>query len=502
MAQDTSERKRMEEKLRLQSAAFEAAAIGIVITDLEGTILWVNSAFTALTGYTAEEAAGRNPRVLKSGKHDQPFYRDLWDTILAGKVWHGELTNRRKDGTPYDEEMTITPVLDEAGTIRNFIAMKQDVTERKQAEEERKFRNAILATQMETSIDGILVIGRRNAEILSYNQRFIDMWKIPPAVIESGSDERALESVLSKLSDPEEFLQRVRHLYASRHETSQEEIALRDGRTLDRYSAPMFGSDGQYYGRIWYFRDITERKRAEEKLRLALADLGRSNKDLEQFAYVASHDLQEPLRMVSSYTQLLARRYQGQLDAAANEFIAYAVDGANRMQKLINDLLAYSRVGTRAKALAATDCTAVLDQALANLKAAIETSGAVVTHDPLPTVMHDNLLLVQLFQNLIGNAMKFHVEMPPRIHVSAGQKGDEWVFAVRDNGIGIDPQYAERIFTIFQRLHTREEYAGTGIGLAICKKIVERRGGRIWVESQPGRGSTFYFTIPVRVDAR
>jgi light-regulated signal transduction histidine kinase (bacteriophytochrome) len=244
-------------------------------------------------------------------------------------------------------------------------------------------------------------------------------------------------------------------------------------------------------------QDITERKRAEEKLKLTLADLERSNKELEQFAYVASHDLQEPLRMVSSYTQLLARRYQGQLDAAANEFIAYAVDGANRMQRLINDLLAYSRVGTRGKAIEPTDCAAVLDQALANLKAAIEKSGAVVTHDPLPTVMADDLQLVQLLQNLIGNAIKFHVEKPPCIHVSAEQKGNEWVFSVRDNGIGIDPQYAERIFVIFQRLHTREEYPGTGIGLAICKKIVERRGGRIWVESQPGIGSTFCFTIPI-----
>jgi PAS domain S-box-containing protein len=245
---------------------------------------------------------------------------------------------------------------------------------------------------------------------------------------------------------------------------------------------------------------LVKRAAAEEALLRRTEELARSNKDLEQFAYVASHDLQEPLRMVSSYTQLLARRYRGQLDAAANEFIAYAVDGASRMQKLIDDLLAYSRVGTRTQAFQPAGCTAVLDQALANLQAAIETSGTVVTHGPLPAVVHDNLLLVQLFQNLIGNAIKFHVKKPPRIHVSAEQKGEEWVFAVRDNGIGIDPQHAERIFTIFQRLHTGEEYPGTGIGLAICKKIVERRGGRIWVESQPGIGSTFYFTIPMGGD--
>ena len=241
--------------------------------------------------------------------------------------------------------------------------------------------------------------------------------------------------------------------------------------------------------------DISDRKREEKKAKLLLAELDRSNKELAQFAYVASHDLQEPLRMVSSYTQLLARRYKGRLDTNADEFIAYAVDGANRMQRLINDLLAYSRVSTLGKEFEPTDFTAILDVALANLKMAIEESGAVVTRGPLPIVMADKLQLGQLFQNLVGNAVKYHGEEAPRVHVSAEQKGNEWVFAVRDNGIGIDPQYAERVFVIFQRLHTREQYSGTGIGLAICKKIVERHGGRIWVESQLGSGSTFYFTI-------
>jgi len=312
------------------------------------------------------------------------------------------------------------------------------------------------------------------------------MWEIPPAAVESGFDQRALESVVSKLSDSEEFFRewstcmRAVTKLAGRKwpcETAELWIATR---------RPCSDPTGQYYGRIWYFRDITESKRAEEKLRLTCATWRALTKTWNSFAYVASHDLQEPLRMVSSYTQLLARRYQGQLDATADKYIHYAVDGAGRMQSLIEDLLAYSRVGTRAQGFAPADCTAVLGQALANLKAAIEQSGAVVTHDALPVVVHDQSLLVQLFQNLIGNAIKFHVAAPPRVHVSAEQKGGEWVVAVRDNGIGIDPQYAERIFTIFRRLHTNEEYAGTGIGLAICKKIVERRGGRIWVESQPG----------------
>ena len=241
--------------------------------------------------------------------------------------------------------------------------------------------------------------------------------------------------------------------------------------------------------------ELDERRRAEQRMAQYAAELARSNAELEQFAYVASHDLQEPLRMVASFTQLLARRYRGQLDKDADEFIGFAVDGATRMQSLINDLLAYSRVGTRGEPFAPTDCGAVLQMALDNLARSVQESGAVITHDPLPTVPGDEVQLTQLFQNLIANASKFGGRETPRIHVSAEKQGPQWVFVVRDNGIGIAPEQQERIFMIFQRLHHRSEYPGTGIGLAICKKIVERHGGRIWVESRPGEGATFYFSL-------
>ena len=236
---------------------------------------------------------------------------------------------------------------------------------------------------------------------------------------------------------------------------------------------------------------------ASQALEQSVAELTRSNADLQQFAYVASHDLQEPLRMVASFTQLLARRYHGKLDADADEFIGYAVEGANRMQQLIKDLLAYSRVTTQRASFKPMESDRALEAALTNLQMAIEKQQAVVTHDPLPTVVADGTQLAQLFQNLVSNAIKFRGDRPPRIHVSAVRHEHEWLFAVRDNGIGIDPQYADRIFIIFQRLHTSADYPGTGIGLALCKKIVERHGGRIWVDSQFGHGAIFYFTVPL-----
>jgi hypothetical protein len=230
--------------------------------------------------------------------------------------------------------------------------------------------------------------------------------------------------------------------------------------------------------------------------------MGRSNKDLQQFAYVASHDLQEPLRMVPSYVQLLQRRYQGKLDADADDFIGFAVDGATRMQHLIQGLLSYSRINTHGKPPSPTDIGEVLGQVTTNLRLAIDESNARITHESVPVVEADATQLVQLFQNLIANAIKFCSALPPQIHISAEKEDPYWVFSIRDNGIGLDPEFADRIFAIFQRLHSRKDYPGTGIGLAICKRIVERHGGTIWVTSAPGEGSTFCFTLPASEEYR
>jgi signal transduction histidine kinase len=279
--------------------------------------------------------------------------------------------------------------------------------------------------------------------------------------------------------------------------TDEVETKPLDQRVYENRYYPITDRDGDPIAACHIARDISERKRFEDILLRQSDELKRSNAELEQFAYVASHDLQEPLRMVASYMQLLAERYQGQLDVKADKYIGYAVDGARRMQALINDLLALSRVNSRGAEFTLTDCEGVIGRVLHDLDASIRASDALVECDALPTVTADERQLAQLFQNLLGNALKFRAEETPRVRLRAEQQQGVWLFSVQDNGIGIDPEHADKIFVLFQRLHSRQKYEGTGIGLAICKKIVERHGGRIWVESEPGKGSTFKFTLPV-----
>lgn len=320
-----------------------------------------------------------------------------------------------------------------------------------------------------------------------------------------GHEKKALLSMKEADLTPQTWRARVAKIVAEqvlplgRSEVFEKEYVRADGSRFPAELRTFLITDDSHnpIGMWSIVRDVTQRKQAEIERENAIKALKQSNEDLKQFAYVASHDLQEPLRMVSSYTQLLAERYEDQLDEKAHKFINYAVDGAARMQTLIRDLLAFSRVETRAQGFKAVDCQSALNIAIANLKTIIDETGTLVTTCDLPNIRADASQLTQLFQNLISNGIKFRKpSTPPHIHISAERVKDRWRFAVQDNGIGIDSKYKERVFVIFQRLHTRREYPGTGIGLAMCKRIVHRHGGRIWFESSPGKGATFYFSLP------
>jgi PAS domain S-box-containing protein len=486
------------ERFAYNRGLLEAAPDAMVVVSQSGEIVLVNRQAENQFGYRRDELVGQKmTNIIPVGFAERLIADGTRSAAeaLAQQIGTGiELSGRRKDGSEFPIEIMLSPLESAKGML--VTAAIRDISERKRAEEtlrtsEERLR-LIVSHAKDYAIlmldpEGLVVSWNEGAErIKGYKaeqiigQHFSRLY--PAEDISNGKPDFELAEA-TRVGRYEDEGWRIRQ-DGSRFLANDVTTALRDEI-----------GDLRGFGRIT--RDVTERKKAEEHLAETVADLERSNEELQQFANVASHDLQEPLRMVASYTQLLAKRYKGRLDPDADEFIMYAVDGCTRMQRLIEDLLTYSRAGITERSKNQISGENALNVALTNLQLTIEESGAVVTHDPLPAVAMHDAQLSQVFQNLVGNAIKYRGAEVPRIHVSAERSsGDEWTFSVQDNGLGIDRQYFHKIFILFQRLHGRNEFKGTGIGLSICKKIVERSGGKIWVESQPEQGSTFYFSLP------
>jgi PAS domain S-box-containing protein len=476
----------------------EAAPDAMVVVNQDGEIVLLNLQAEKQFGYYRDELVGQQVKnIIPEGFAERLIADGTRSAAeaLAQQIGTGiELSGRRKDGSEFPIEIMLSPLENAEGIL--VTAAIRDISVRKVAEERVVQMEARYRGLLEAAPDAMVIVNQAGDIVLLNLQ----------AEKQFGYHRDELVGRKVKNIIPEGFAER---LIADGTRSAAEALAQQIGTGIELSGrrkdgsefpieimlSPLENAEGILVTAA--IRDITERKKFEEHLVKSTEELKRSNDELQQFAYVASHDLQEPLRMVASYTQLLAKRYRGRLDSDANEFIDYAVDGCNRMQELIRDLLAYSRSGADDKALREISGETALKEALANLRATIEESGAVVTYDSLPAITSDDTQLALVFQNLVGNAIKYRGAEAPRVHISAAKNGGKvWTFSVRDNGLGIEPQYFERIFILFQRLHGRQEFNGTGIGLAICKKIVERLGGRIWVESQPDKGSIFYFSLP------
>jgi len=498
---DISVRRAADEHLAQMEGRYrgllEAAPDAMVVVNPAGEIVLLNLQAEKRFGYRRDELLGQKVKnIIPDGFAERLLSDGLRseEDALAQQIGTGiELTGRRKDGGEFPIELMLSPLESAEGIL--VTAAIRDISVRKDAEKHLAQMEGRYRGLLEAAPDAMVVVNQ-GGEIVLLNLQ---------AEKQFGYRRDELVGQNVKNIIPEGFAER---LLADGRRSAEDALAQQIGTGLElrgrrkdgsRFPielmlSPLGSAEGILVTAA--IRNISTRKKAEAHLLQKMEELNRSNEELGKFAYIASHDLQEPLRMVASYTQLLSRRYKGKLDSDADEFIAFAVDGASRMQRLIQDLLTYSRVGTKGKDLLDISSEDALQQALKNLRGAIEDSGALVTHDPLPKVLADEMQLIQLFQNLVGNAIKYQRPGVPHVHISVAMNDkNKWIFAVQDNGLGIDSQYFERIFGMFQRLHKREEFAGTGIGLAICKKIVERHGGNISVESQPGKGSTFRFAL-------
>jgi len=470
---------------QLQSIVDNAATV-ITVKHLDRRYALVNRRFEEVFHLERGAAFGKTDELLFTPERALAF-RNADDRVLLAEVAEQE------EMTLDDQQHTFLsvrfPIRDAENRMVAIGCISTDISERKRAEERlSRVVEAAPNAMIMVNRDGHIVLVNSQAQrVFGYDRNELlglGIDSLVPMRFRTGHPAWRADFFGDLKSRP---MGTGRHLYGLRHNGSEfpVEIGLN----------PIETDEGMFV--LAAIVDITERRRAEEALQERTDELARSNRDLEQFAYVASHDLQEPLRAVAGPLQLLQRRYEGQLDARADEYIGHAVEGAARMQALIQDLLTYSRVGRAENAFQLVECATALDYALKNLSASIEETGAQVHRGPLPALPAIGPQISILFQNLIGNAIKFRRnEAPVQIRVEAERREGDWLFRVQDNGIGIEARYFERIFLIFQRLHTRRDYPGTGIGLALCKRIVERHGGHIWVESESGVGTTFFFTLP------
>ncbi len=489
---DISEQKKTAELDQRLSAIVESSDDAIISKDLNGIIRSWNRGAERIFGYTAEEIIGKHISTLAAPDRVDEIPNILERLMRGERIDHYETKRKTKDGRIVTVSLTVSPIRDGSGVIIGASKVARDVTEEKAILGVRERLAAIVESSddgiLSKDLNGIIQSWNRGAErLFGYRAEEIIGKHISTLAAPGHADE--IPRILERIARGE----RIDHFETKR--------MTKDGRilTVSLTISAIRDATGAVIGASKVVRDITERARQEQAIREANEALNRANADLQQFAYSASHDLQEPLRMVATYSELLKREFGSKLGPLGDEYIGYTVQGALRMEQLLQDLRVYTLASASGHEPAGdVDAGESLDRALGNLAAAVADSGASVTRTALPRVRVHEFQLEQLFQNLIGNAIRYRSEEAPKIHVAVVRKGSDWLFSVQDNGIGIDPRYKEQVFEMFKRLHSIAEYPGTGMGLAICQRIVERAGGRIWVESEPGRGSTFYFTIPCR----
>lgn len=492
--QDFTDRKKMEEafakKTEELQTIIDSSRSLIFYKDKENRFLQVNKAFANILGLPKEQLEGKSLFDIFPKEQAEAYWKDDKEVIGSERPKYDIIESIQFKNSIHYVQTDKIPYRDEDGNIIGIIGFAVDITERKKNEE------TILKAQKEwehtfDAVPDLISIVDKDYNILQVNQPMASRLGVK---IGDCIGCKCYELIHDTHEPPSNCTHKYMLKDGLEHTSDFYEEKL--GGYFLSSASPIYNENKELDKCVHVLRDITKIKIIEKELESAMDDLKRSNNELEQFAYVASHDLKEPLRMVSSFLQLLQQRYEGQLDADADEFIEYAVDGAKRMHLLIEDLLAYSRIMTKGNAFKELKMEDALSQALINLKISIEENDSNISHDPLPIISADFSQMIQLFQNLIGNAIKYRDKENPQIHISATKEDDHWLFSVKDNGIGIDQRHADRIFMIFKRIHTNTEYTGTGIGLAIAKRIVEKHGGQIWLEPEPGKGSNFCFTLP------